>query len=159
MAERGDYRGASAWVCEMRLRRGTAVVRAAMLAGPPWAAMRKLAARAEREGTHPTLRPLVLEVFSCLLVTPSRGNQPSEATKARVVLRDGLRCVRCGGTERLHVDHLFPRLLGGCHLEWNLATLCAPCNLAKGHELHGWALLRMINQGEAYEATHHQQDT
>lgn len=50
--------------------------------------------------------------------------------------RDGYRCVRCGSTENLTVDHVIP-LMGrgyrsGCvhHLS-NLQTLCHGCHVAK----------------------------
>lgn len=48
--------------------------------------------------------------------------------------RDGGRCLACGTTERLHVDHVKPRSrYPELELELsNLQTLCEPCNLAKG---------------------------
>lgn len=53
----------------------------------------------------------------------------------RVLDRDGHRCLRCGSTERLHVDHIYPRYLGGWNIEANLQTLCRACNLAKGADI------------------------
>jgi HNH endonuclease len=46
--------------------------------------------------------------------------------------RDGYRCVQCGATEDLTIDHIYPRSLGGGHTEDNLQTLCRPCNCRKG---------------------------
>jgi 5-methylcytosine-specific restriction endonuclease McrA len=46
--------------------------------------------------------------------------------------RDGNKCVKCGGTEDLTVDHIIPLSLGGkCHLV-NLQTMCKACNGRKG---------------------------
>jgi 5-methylcytosine-specific restriction endonuclease McrA len=48
-----------------------------------------------------------------------------------VFARDGHRCVACGSSENLTVDHILARALGGSDALWNLQTLCGPCNTAK----------------------------
>lgn len=40
-------------------------------------------------------------------------------------------CVRCGATENLTVDHIFPKSSGGTHALTNLRTLCLSCNSAR----------------------------
>jgi 5-methylcytosine-specific restriction endonuclease McrA len=53
------------------------------------------------------------------------------ALRKKVMRRDGYRCVRCGATEDLTLDHVIPRSkLGPDGLE-NLQTLCRSCNEAK----------------------------
>jgi 5-methylcytosine-specific restriction endonuclease McrA len=49
--------------------------------------------------------------------------------------RDGHRCVYCGSTGRLTLDHVVPRSRGGDSVWENVVTSCAPCNLRKGNRL------------------------
>jgi hypothetical protein len=46
--------------------------------------------------------------------------------------RDEHRCVTCGSTERLSLDHIIPWSLGGADDPVNLQTMCRPCNSRKG---------------------------
>lgn len=55
------------------------------------------------------------------------------ATRAAAILRDGHRCVKCGSTEKLEVDHIEP-LHTHPHLAYevsNTQTLCHRCHAAK----------------------------
>jgi 5-methylcytosine-specific restriction endonuclease McrA len=52
--------------------------------------------------------------------------------RARVFARDGFCCVNCGTGERLTVDHIVAKALGGSDALDNLQTLCASCNSRKG---------------------------
>ena len=54
----------------------------------------------------------------------------SRRKKRRVLERDG-RCVRCGSTDRLTVDHRLPACRGGTNAIANLQTLCFRCNQRK----------------------------
>ena len=49
--------------------------------------------------------------------------------------RDGWRCVYCGSTGRLTLDHVVPRSRGGDSVWENVVTSCAPCNLRKADRL------------------------
>lgn len=51
-----------------------------------------------------------------------------------IYLRDGYCCAYCGAEDRLTLDHLVPRELGGGHGEANLVTACLACNSAR-HDL------------------------
>jgi 5-methylcytosine-specific restriction endonuclease McrA len=46
--------------------------------------------------------------------------------------RDGHKCVYCGSTGRLTLDHVVPRSRGGDSVWENVVTSCAPCNLRTG---------------------------
>ena len=48
-----------------------------------------------------------------------------------VINRDGC-CQMCGTEERLSVDHIVPRHLGGDDNVTNLQVLCSSCNSSKG---------------------------
>lgn len=51
--------------------------------------------------------------------------------RQRILQRDGYTCQHCGG-EANSVDHIVPRALNGSDEEWNLQSLCTPCNSSKG---------------------------
>ncbi len=63
-----------------------------------------------------------------------RGPIPWSTVRA-VFERDQARCVWCGTTERLHIDHLIPRAKGGGNDVANLQVLCERCNLAKSDRI------------------------
>jgi hypothetical protein len=51
-----------------------------------------------------------------------------------ILSRDGFQCRYCGkrATEKeLHVDHVFPRSMGGGDEEFNLVAACHECNFGK----------------------------
>lgn len=61
------------------------------------------------------------------------GRQPlPRPLRAAVLARDGHRCVKCGATESLAIDHIYPWSLGGEDSLDNLQVLCRPCNSKKG---------------------------
>lgn len=63
--------------------------------------------------------------------------EPSDELKHQVRQRDGQRCVCCGSSYRLQIDHIAPWYIGGRNSLDNLQTLCAVCNNFKGtKELH-----------------------
>lgn len=42
------------------------------------------------------------------------------------------KCLKCGSTENLQVDHVIPLALGGTHELKNFQILCGSCNATKG---------------------------
>jgi len=51
--------------------------------------------------------------------------------REQIIRRDGC-CQMCGSEERLSVDHIVPRTLGGDDNPSNLQVLCSSCNSSKG---------------------------
>lgn len=50
----------------------------------------------------------------------------------RILTRDGMKCLHCGTSERLSLDHIVPVFRGGGDEDSNLQTLCISCNSKKG---------------------------
>ena len=63
-----------------------------------------------------------------------RPQIPREVVDA-VYRRDGGRCVYCGATENLHLDHIIPFSRGGATNVENLQLLCQKCNLTKSNKI------------------------
>jgi 5-methylcytosine-specific restriction endonuclease McrA len=54
---------------------------------------------------------------------------------SEVYRRDGARCVICGSTENLQLDHIIPFSKGGADTAENLQVLCQKCNLEKSNKI------------------------
>lgn len=52
--------------------------------------------------------------------------------RAEVFRRDGHKCLKCGASEYLTIDHILPISKGGGNEASNLQTLCLACNVQKG---------------------------
>lgn len=55
--------------------------------------------------------------------------------RKKIYKRDGYKCLKCGETEWLTIDHVVPLGKGGTNRENNLITLCKKCNQEKGTEI------------------------
>ena len=53
-------------------------------------------------------------------------------SKRNIMVRDGHKCVYCGATESLTIDHMVPSSRGGKTSFENCVTACQPCNNRKG---------------------------
>jgi 5-methylcytosine-specific restriction endonuclease McrA len=62
-----------------------------------------------------------------------------KAVRWQILKRDGFKCVQCGSTYRLQVDHIIPVRSGGDHFGgFNLQVLCGHCHGRKTREeVHG----------------------
>ncbi len=67
-------------------------------------------------------------------------------TRFNLFLRDRFTCVYCGSRDDLTFDHVIPRRYGGQTTWENVATACAPCNLAKGGRTPKEAHMEMSHQ-------------
>ena len=63
-----------------------------------------------------------------VLVTRSGSSRRWRKLRAYVIRRDGVRCVRCGGKEKLECHHVIPRTAGGLDAPSNCRTLCLTCH-------------------------------
>jgi len=70
-----------------------------------------------------------------LFVKPT--NERAKVTHKKrwqVIKRDNFRCVACGSSDNLVIDHKIPICKGGTSDNDNLQTLCFVCNSGKGGE-------------------------
>jgi hypothetical protein len=63
-----------------------------------------------------------------------RPHIPVEVRR-EVMERDGHRCLECGATDQLSLDHIVPYSHGGPDTVENLRVLCRPCNSRKGNRV------------------------
>jgi hypothetical protein len=56
----------------------------------------------------------------------------SEELRDKIYKKCNFKCVECGSTEDLEIDHIVPFSLGGRTELENLQLLCKKCNLKKG---------------------------
>ena len=64
--------------------------------------------------------------------------------RKQVFERDGHRCLSCGASKPLHVDHVIPEAMGGLTELENLQTLCEHCNSVKGSRIMSLDELRVL---------------
>ncbi len=76
-----------------------------------------------------------------------RKAKVKKKVRDKVIRRDG-RCLECGSIENLTVDHVIPKVKGGCNNVKNLITLCEGCNKRKGSKTHQKYVLLAIEQNK-----------
>ena len=54
-------------------------------------------------------------------------------TRRNLLRRDDHACQYCGATDRLTLDHVYPKSRGGADAWENLVAACVPCNNRKGN--------------------------
>ena len=65
-------------------------------------------------------------------IKPTKRKQTPKSVREAVFKRDNYRCVKCGSTKNLEVDHKVSLANGGTNEMANLQTLCQDCNRRKG---------------------------
>ena len=60
--------------------------------------------------------------------------QKMKVSTRRRVFAANSRCVSCGATKDLQIDHIYPKSKGGSDIEGNLQVLCVECNVKKGNK-------------------------
>jgi 5-methylcytosine-specific restriction endonuclease McrA len=85
-----------------------------------------------RTATSTYTRPHVIRLLHYVRVPRTVKRKIS---RRALFARDGWRCVYCGSSTHLTLDHVVPRSRGGESVWENVVTSCAPCNLRKGNRL------------------------
>lgn len=85
-----------------------------------------------RAGTSSRYRVLMPVRDPLPLPPPTKRDPIPVEVRFFIFERDGYRCVQCGTSEDLTIDHIHPKSLGGADTADNLQTLCRPCNCRKG---------------------------
>lgn len=94
----------------------------------------KLKARQSRRQLEEQVRMELIDSGELFGDQPKRPPIPREVVDA-VYRRDGARCVYCGSTENLQLDHIIPFSKGGATSLENLQLLCQKCNLEKSNKI------------------------
>ncbi len=68
-------------------------------------------------------------------ITKVERARVSNKVRFAIYARDNYRCVKCGDTEDLEIDHIYPISKGGKSDLDNLQTLCHHCNYQKGNRI------------------------
>ena len=75
-------------------------------------------------------------------------------TKPEIFRRDNYICQYCGQkVDRLTIDHVTPRHLGGLHVWENLVTACSSCNHKKGGKTTKQANMKLLRIPRAPDAS------
>lgn len=80
--------------------------------------------------------------------SPVVATGPTNDVRAVILKRDG-KCLQCGSTEDLTLDHIIPRSVGGTDDPENLQTLCRRCNSGKNNRDHRSMVGQSLAESEA----------
>lgn len=94
----------------------------------------KIKERHRRRQLEKTVRQELIDSGELFGDQNKRPLIPREVVDA-VYSRDGGRCVYCGSTENLQLDHIIPFSKGGATTLENLQLLCQKCNLEKSNKI------------------------
>ena len=67
-------------------------------------------------------------------------------TRRNILRRDDHACQYCGSTDRLTLDHVYPKSRGGADAWENLVAACVPCNNRKGNRTPDEAGMRLARR-------------
>lgn len=70
--------------------------------------------------------------------------------RKRILEKYGYKCVNCGSTENLHIDHIIPLSIGGREDEDNMQILCRTCNLKKHNKALYKGLIKLDKNYNKY---------
>jgi 5-methylcytosine-specific restriction endonuclease McrA len=65
---------------------------------------------------------------------PYQKLMENRPTRNLIMKRDGYKCLYCGATENLTLDHILPSSRGGDDSWENLCSCCGSCNVKKGNK-------------------------
>jgi len=84
-------------------------------------------------------RPLIIRLLNYVKYVYRR----LRVNRHRIYRRDGNKCVYCGTSKQLTIDHVIPKSKGGRNTWENLVTCCTKCNLKKGDKTPEQAGLKL----------------
>jgi len=87
--------------------------------------------------------PLVMRLIK-FIRTIYRNKVPF--SKNNVFTRDGFKCMYCGGSGQLTIDHIIPQSRGGKTNFDNCTTACRPCNSKKDRRTPSEAKMHLSRQ-------------
>lgn len=93
-------------------------------------------------GYNTYVRPVIIRLLKYIrhYVRTLRPN------RNRIYKRDGNKCVYCGSTKNLTLDHIIPKSRGGANDWMNLVTSCSKCNMKKGNRTPEEAKMTMSHR-------------
>lgn len=95
---------------------------------------RKIKERHRRQELEKIIRQEMIDSGELYGDQPKRPPIPRDVVDA-IYRRDGGKCVYCGSTQNLQLDHIIPFSRGGATTIENLQLLCQKCNLEKSNKI------------------------
>ena len=93
-------------------------------------------------GHNNYLRPLVIRLLNYVRFRV----KPLKINRQRVFKRDGFKCVYCGVSKNLTIDHVMPKSRGGGNTWMNLVTCCKNCNRIKDNRTPEEANMKLLKR-------------
>jgi 5-methylcytosine-specific restriction endonuclease McrA len=87
-------------------------------------------------------RPVIIRLLNYVRYVYRR----LRVNRHKIYKRDGHKCVYCGNSKQLTIDHLIPKSKGGKNTWENLVTCCSKCNVKKGDKTIEQAGLRLLKK-------------
>ena len=79
----------------------------------------------------------------------ARNQIMRKIVRDRILEKHGNKCLYCGSTKNIQIDHIIPLSKGGRHNENNFQPLCQKCNLQKGNNFNADKFFRK-GDGKSY---------
>lgn len=90
----------------------------------------------EKERRRQLEKQVRQELIEAGELMPAAGREPIPRDIVDAVYtRDGGRCVYCGSTDKLQIDHIIPFSKGGVDTVENFQILCQRCNIEKSNKI------------------------
>lgn len=87
-------------------------------------------------------RPVIIRLLNYVRYVYRR----LRVNRHKIYKRDGHKCVYCGNSKQLTIDHLIPKSKGGKNTWENLVTCCFRCNVKKGDKTIEQAGLKLLKK-------------
>ena len=91
-------------------------------------------------GSTTLVRPLIIRLLSYVIFRV----RTLKINRHRVFRRDNHKCVYCGSSKNLTIDHVLPKSRGGGNTWANLVTCCKSCNRIKDNKTPEEAGMKLL---------------